>query len=53
MDMCSCVVVENSLQKSKGYVWLKEAPASNRSAGVNGGLIETTVFAKSSMASSR
>jgi len=52
--MCSCVVtIENSLQKSKGYVWLKEAPASIRFAGVNRGLAEATVFAQSSTASSR
>jgi len=37
---------ENSLQKSKSYVWLREASASIRFAGVNGGLIDTTVFAK-------
>jgi len=37
---------ENSLQKSKGCVWPREASASIRQADVNGGLIETTAFAK-------
>lgn len=36
---------ENSLQKSKGCVWPREALASIRQAGVHGGLIETTAFA--------
>jgi hypothetical protein len=37
---------ENSLQKSRGCVWPREAPASIRYAGVHGGLAETTTFAK-------
>jgi hypothetical protein len=36
---------ENSLQKSKGCDWLREASASIRQAGVHGGLAEAIAFA--------
>jgi hypothetical protein len=36
---------ENSLQKSKGCDWLREASASIRQAGVHGGLTEAIAFA--------
>jgi len=36
---------ENSLQKSKGCDWLREASASIRQAGVHGGLAEPIAFA--------
>ena len=36
---------ENSLQKSKGCDWLREASASIRQAGVHGGLAEPITFA--------
>ena len=37
--------IENSLQKSKGCDWLREASASIRQAGVHGGLAEAIAFA--------
>lgn len=36
---------ENSLQKSRGCIWPREASASIRQADVNGGLAETTALA--------
>jgi len=51
--MCSCVVFENSLQKSRGCVWPREAPAINMIRGRERGPSRDNRVCENSTASSR